>query len=614
MPVELDLRSPDRASARSGRPAVTLAGIGHCFVPGHLLFDHLDGELTADQVYAVTGPSGTGKSTLLGILAGWIRPTHGVVTLRHIGSVQWVFQNPHGVATRTALDHVALPLIAQGMTRREADRSALALLGDFGLASVAGSPFGALSGGEAQRLMLARGMATNPDVLLVDEPTAQLDRHTAEEVNRSLGALAGRGVIVVIATHDPETASACTAIIDLADAAVGIAVRSVESPAGESSAGESPAGPTPPPAAACRRPTIRAREAARESWRNLATGSAPAAILALALFAITVLLGGLDAWSVRGIVDGAVAYQAEAGAVWVLDAPGLVNGVACDALGGAGGIVSAGALRQDQAGLVTSALPRTPVPLFAVTPGFARVVGVNSAAPGVGLWITDTVAARYGTDQSGVIATPAGAVPVDGGFSYPDDGRAGRLGFAALAPTPADDGRFDQCWLTIWPADDSSVVLARTALAPTGDAARLSEVKFYQLNPTVAASFDGLSEFAHRLSRLAAAVALVAAAALGAIAGWSRRLEHASALHAGLPQSFLLGEALIEAAAWALAGVLLSAPVILFIATGAQADNASVALAGVRPLAAGLAGALFGTAIAISTTRERQLFNLFKNR
>jgi len=582
--------------------SVRLDQVGQAFSPGHVLFEGLSCRLTADNIYAVTGPSGSGKSTLLGILAGWIKPTSGTVTCDGVQSIQWVFQNPHGVAHRTALDHVTLPLVAQGMDRRQADESALKLLSEFGLSGVADSPFALLSGGEAQRLMLARGVAANPDMLLVDEPTAQLDRRTADEVNQSLKALADRGVIVVIATHDPKTASACTSVIDL------------EHVPAAATASVSIAEDAAPADASYRRPLIASREAAREAWRNLATGTSRAMAWALALFALTALLGGLDAWSVKTVVDGAVEYRSQGGAVWVLDAPNLVDGRACDALSGAGAIESAGALRQDSDGLTTATLPRSPIPLFSVTPGFASVVGVQSPSPGVGIWITDSVAARYGTAGSGIISTSSGPVRVDGVFGYPDDGRSGNLGFAALAPSSASDENFDQCWMTVWPADDSAQALARTALAPTADDATLSQVKFYQLNPTVASSFPGLTDFLQRPSRLAPWVALFCAAALGLVASWSRRLEQASGLHAGLPKSFLLQMTVIETAAWALPAVILASPLVIFVATQAGADNLFVALSGVRPLAAGLAGAVLGSALGVLLVHERQLFNLFKNR
>lgn len=128
-----------------------------------------------------------------------------------------MFQNPHGVARRSAIDHVALPLLAGGLTRRQAESRGRELLADFGLLDAAPRDFAALSGGEAQRLMLARGIAARPDLFLVDEPTAQLDARTAAVVSRTLTGLARRGTVVVVATHDPGTRAACTDTIDLSE-------------------------------------------------------------------------------------------------------------------------------------------------------------------------------------------------------------------------------------------------------------------------------------------------------------------------------------------------------------------------------------------------------------
>ena len=203
---------------------VLLHDVGHSFHANHgdhdnadMLFHGLTRRLDAGHVYALIGPSGSGKSTLLSIIAGWIIPSKGSVERVHCEQLHWVQQNPHGVAHRSALDHVALPFIARGERRAVANRHALALLASFGLGSLAMRRFCDLSGGEAQRLMLARGVATASQMLLVDEPTAQLDRHTAEEVNAYLHALSQSGVIVVIATHDPDTRDACTDVIDLRD-------------------------------------------------------------------------------------------------------------------------------------------------------------------------------------------------------------------------------------------------------------------------------------------------------------------------------------------------------------------------------------------------------------
>lgn len=197
------------------RNAVALRGAGHHFANGEWLFRGLDVELVRDRLYAVVGPSGSGKSTLLAVVARWISPSEGQVTHSPGLRTGWVFQNPFGVARRTAISHVMLPLLARGLHRRRAHAEAEELLMRFGLTAVAERPFSQLSGGEGQRLMLARGVAASPGLLLVDEPTAQLDVRTAATVSRTLHELVGQGMIVVVATHDRATRDECTDIIDL---------------------------------------------------------------------------------------------------------------------------------------------------------------------------------------------------------------------------------------------------------------------------------------------------------------------------------------------------------------------------------------------------------------
>lgn len=194
---------------------LTFRGVGHAFAGRPALFSGLDLDLDEGSVTAVTGPSGSGKSTLLHIAAGWQEPTWGRINRSGLHRVQWVFQNPHGVARRSVVDHVVLPLLARRFGRRAAEVEGRRLLASFGLETSADRPFRELSGGEAQRLMLARGIATAPDLLLVDEPTAQLDAVTATTVTKCLAALAGRGAVVVVATHDTRTRDACTHHVDL---------------------------------------------------------------------------------------------------------------------------------------------------------------------------------------------------------------------------------------------------------------------------------------------------------------------------------------------------------------------------------------------------------------
>jgi ABC-type lipoprotein export system ATPase subunit len=209
-PPEVESPDGDRNAA-----SVDLTGVRHRFPGGEFLFLPLTVKLQPGRRYALTGPSGSGKSTVLSILAGWLEPSEGWVTRRGIRTTGWVFQNPHGSAARSVLDHVVLPLLATGATRREGEARAREVLKMFQLDKRADAAFRVLSGGEAQRLMLARAVTSAPDLLLVDEPTAQLDARTAETVNAALRLVSVAGSVVVIATHDQRTREVCDEHITL---------------------------------------------------------------------------------------------------------------------------------------------------------------------------------------------------------------------------------------------------------------------------------------------------------------------------------------------------------------------------------------------------------------
>ncbi|GAA1953835.1 ATP-binding cassette domain-containing protein [Agromyces allii] len=188
---------------------LTLNEVTHEFSPGRALFRPVTGTFVAGETVALMGPSGAGKSTLLAIMGGLVVPSGGSVARDGEGRACWVTQNPHGVSARLARDHVVLPLLARGSSRREAEVRSDRILDEFGLSDIGDQPFSTLSGGQAQRLMLARGVAANPALLLVDEPTAQLDQETAAEVEHSLQRLADRGILVFVATHSASTQAAC---------------------------------------------------------------------------------------------------------------------------------------------------------------------------------------------------------------------------------------------------------------------------------------------------------------------------------------------------------------------------------------------------------------------
>jgi predicted ABC-type transport system involved in lysophospholipase L1 biosynthesis ATPase subunit len=174
-----------------------------------------DLELFAGERVALVGPSGSGKSTLIHLLAGLDDPTVGTVSWPAIGGraelrpgpVAVVFQGPSLLPPLTVLENAALPLILDGEEEEHARDLAEAALGRLELASLADKLPEEISGGQAQRVAVARALAGRPRLFLADEPTGQLDRASgAQVVNALLAAARHSGAALVIASHDPTVA------------------------------------------------------------------------------------------------------------------------------------------------------------------------------------------------------------------------------------------------------------------------------------------------------------------------------------------------------------------------------------------------------------------------
>jgi len=174
---------------------------------GRAIIDRLSCELAAGPRTVILGPNGSGKSVLMRLCHGLLRPTSGRIVWRGSRDERrpraqaMVFQRPV-MLRRSALGNVTYGLKLAGVAGAECDRRAREMLDAVGLSSVAGRPARVLSGGEQQKLALARAWALTPEVLFLDEPTANLDPGATREVERIVDQIHMSGTKIVMTTHN----------------------------------------------------------------------------------------------------------------------------------------------------------------------------------------------------------------------------------------------------------------------------------------------------------------------------------------------------------------------------------------------------------------------------
>ena len=217
-------------------PTLRLEGLTRGFSQGREQLHVLNGaslSLDKGEIVALVGPSGAGKSTLLHIAGLLEFPDKGEVflagqacgrlsderrTLLRRRDIGFVYQYHHLLPEFSALENVVLPQMIAGISRTRATGRAKELLGKLNLAGREEHRPGQLSGGEQQRVAICRALANQPTLLLADEPTGNLDPHTAEIVfDQLIGLVRDQGLAALIATHNPELARRMDRVVTVQD-------------------------------------------------------------------------------------------------------------------------------------------------------------------------------------------------------------------------------------------------------------------------------------------------------------------------------------------------------------------------------------------------------------
>jgi putative ABC transport system ATP-binding protein/lipoprotein-releasing system ATP-binding protein len=184
-----------------------------------VLFRDVSFEVNAGDAVAIEGPSGVGKTTLLALLAGLMRPTSGTVTVESISTppFAWVLQTLNSLPGRSVLANACLYGLVDDLPAPVVRHRATDLLVELGMGDMLATPARQLSGGEQQRMAVARALASSRPIVLADEPTNQLDHDNARQVMRTLFAASHGQRTVVVVTHDHDALPAGTRVLRLTE-------------------------------------------------------------------------------------------------------------------------------------------------------------------------------------------------------------------------------------------------------------------------------------------------------------------------------------------------------------------------------------------------------------
>lgn len=203
--------------------------LGRIDVP---VLDNINLTINEGEFAAIMGPSGSGKSTLMNLIGCLDRPTEGRIIISDMDvsklsdielarirgkKIGFVFQTFNLISRFTAQKNVELPMVYQDIPRKKREKKAADLLELFGLIERSHHKPSELSGGQRQRVAIARALANEPEIILADEPTGNLDSRTGEEIMQIFDRLHSEGRTILMVTHDAGLAGKCDRIIRLKD-------------------------------------------------------------------------------------------------------------------------------------------------------------------------------------------------------------------------------------------------------------------------------------------------------------------------------------------------------------------------------------------------------------
>ncbi|MEN0086413.1 MAG: hypothetical protein AAGC66_16730 [Leifsonia sp.] len=359
---------------------------------------------------------------------------------------------------------------------------------------------------------------------------------------------------------------------------------------------------------------MRLRSVLGEALLNVLTGTTRAGVFGLALTVSLVALCSADAVTVASVQGQVATFRQGGGSTLVYRLDQGVDPVSCDNLASVPGVTAAGALRQRDRGLVAVALPDEPIPTFDISAGFGGFRSLGSVQADGGVLVSKDVAPTLGDSTGNDLELEGGRPRIGGVFPYPSDGRRPGLGYSVL--TPADSSRaYDECWVEAWPVTEALLSTLPTVLRDGAGATGGPGPQLQQLNAAHGTRLESEGAFEDRITRFAPAAAAFIGAALGFISIRRRRLEVASALHAGVGAVGQRLQLVIETAIWAaLAAVIsFSAAAAVAFATAARGFEQTGVSAPCITLA-GTSAAVLGALLAALAIKERHLFALFKVR